>query len=251
MTELIKRMCLAAAATVAVGALAEPAWSVRPEFELEVDVVSKYVWRGQLLTDDPVMQPGVTVSHSGLSLNVWASIDLTGANELNDKAYRIQEVNYTLSYAFEPADGLELAAGVIVYDFPGTGFPTTTEIFGEAALSRLPLNPTLAVYYDVDEVEGWYLNLSLGHEFEVTEQLSVALGAGLGYGDSDYNDAYFGVNGASFQDLALTAGLTYAPNEMVAFSLVTGYSKLIDGDVQDAVDDSDVFTAGLNVTLTF
>ncbi|NOY80121.1 MAG: hypothetical protein GXP31_03855 [Kiritimatiellaeota bacterium] len=223
--------------------------------EIGVDVATKYVWRGQLLTDDPVIQPSATLSWKGLSLNVWGSIDATDVNEGSGEEYRLQEVDYTLSYGFTPTEGLDLEAGFITYTFPGTGLYTTEEVYGSVSLSRLPLTPTLAVYYDVDEVEGFYVNLSVDHTFQLTEKLALGLGAGIGWADSDYNTVYFGVNDSGLGDVSIGASLDYAVNERVSISAHVGYTAFADDDIRDAADagygDSSNLVCGVNLSMTF
>ncbi|MCF7854819.1 MAG: MipA/OmpV family protein [Candidatus Pacebacteria bacterium] len=248
MTALIKRTALAAMVLVSAAVVAEE----RPvTIELGVDAVSNYVWRGQLLTDDPVLQPSVTVGYKGFSLNAWGSIDMTDVNEVGDEDYRLQEVDYTLSYAFSSVEGLDLEGGVIHYDFPGTGFDATRELYGSAALSSMFLAPTLTVYYDFDEVDGVYANLGIGHAFEFRDSLEVSLDAGLGWSDADYNGAYFGVDESAFQELAITASLDYSVTDRFGVSVFVGYSELLDGDIEDVVSDPDIFSAGVGVTLSY
>jgi uncharacterized protein (TIGR02001 family) len=222
------------------------------EMELGVDVVSKYVWRGMLLTDDPVIQPGVTASAYGFSANVWSSIDVSDINEMDgDDDYKIQEVDYTLSYALSPVEGLDLEAGYVYYSFPGTPFSSTAEVFGSLCASAIPLSPALTIYYDVDEIDGFYGSFSLGHAFEISESLSVGLGAAVGYGESDYNNGYFGVDDDALNDLALSVSLDYAVNEMCSVSGYVGFSTLLDSEIDEAVAESDIVTVGANLTFSF
>ncbi len=218
--------------------------------EVGTDIVSKYIWRGQLLTDDPVLQPSVTLSYGNFAFNAWGSIDMTDINEDGTSTYNMQEVDYTLSYGFAPCEGVDMEVGVIIYDFPGTAFKTTEEVYASVSLSSLPLSPTLSVNYDYDEVDGYYANLSVGHSFELTEKLGLSLGAGLGWGNSGYNDAYFGVDSGQVNDLALSASLDYAVNDNFAISGYLGYSELVDSDIEGATDSSEII-GGVNFTFAF
>lgn len=221
------------------------------EFGGGADVVSDYVWRGQLLTDDPVIQPYIDVGAYGLNFNVWGSIDMTDINENGDEDFRLQEVDYTLSYGFTPAAGLDLEAGAIYYDFPGTGFDSTQEVYLSAGLSSLPLSPTATVYYDVDEIDGLYANIGIGHTFELQEDLGLSLGASLGWGDEDYNAGYFGVTDSGLNDLGLSASLDYTINENFSMSVYAGYSEMLDSDIEDAVADSDTLYGGVGFYFTY
>jgi uncharacterized protein (TIGR02001 family) len=253
MKETLKKMVVGSLAMVALTAGHVQAQSSMPEFEFEasVDVAAKYVWRGFLLTDDPVIQPGFTVSSGGFAFNIWGNIDTTDINEGDvDEDYRIQEVDYTLSYGFSPSDSVDMEVGIIRYDFPGTPFDSTTEVYASATWNVL-LAPTLTVYYDIDESDGLYVNGSIGHTFELTEALGLSLGAGLGWGDEDNNDFYYGVSESGVADLMLSGSLDYAVNDNFSISFYLGYSEIIDSDLEDARADSDVFNGGINFTYSF
>lgn len=224
------------------------------------DIVSEYVWRGQLLTDEPVIQPYVEVSSGGLCLNIWSSIDTTDTNEVGNETYRIQEVDYTLSYGGTVTEGLDMEGGVIYYDFPGTGFDATQEAYVSASLSDILLTPSLTVYYDFDEVEGIYANAGIGHAFELSERLSLSLSGSLGWGDKDYNMGYFTVDDSGLNDtvddsglndLAISTSLDYEVNETFSMSFFLAHSELVDGDVEDAVNDSGITTGGIGFYFSY
>jgi uncharacterized protein (TIGR02001 family) len=222
--------------------------------DISADVATKYVWRGQLITDDPVLQPSATLSGYGFSANVWGNVDFTDVNETDGGSFNLREVDYTLSYGFSPSEGLDLEAGIIWYTFPGGD--STGEVYGSVCLSAVPLSPTLAVYYDFDEVDGFYANLGVGHTFELTEKLGLSLGASLGWGDSDYHEFYFGqAASSSLSDLLLSASLDYTLTERVSVSLYVAYSDLLDSDVEALADtgygDSDIVYGGVSLGVSF
>lgn len=218
------------------------------------DWVSHYVWRGMLLTDDPVVQPSVTVSAGGLSLNVWGSIDATEVNEDNGEDGRLQEVDYTLSYAASPMEGLDLEGGFVWYTF--SSYDSTGEVYGKVTLPCVLLSPSLSAYYDVDEADGWYLNAGVEHSFELSEKLSLILSGGLGWGSNNFHEYYYGeTTHNSESDLLLKATLEYALTDYLTLSVYTGYSELLDGAVEReakaAYGDSDVLFGGVGVTFEF
>jgi uncharacterized protein (TIGR02001 family) len=127
----MKKYALAAAAAMVFGgsAMAEDA---EISAEIGMDYASKYVWRGQPVNDEPVLQPSVTLSAGGFSLNVWGSVDLTNFGD-ESGAYSgresvFQEVDYTLSYGMD-LDSVSVEAGYIYYDFPGSGASGTAEVY--------------------------------------------------------------------------------------------------------------------------
>lgn len=253
MKHILKQAALVlAAGSMFLGAARTEGAELPFEVALEVDLFSHYVWRGMVLTDDPVIQPGLTLSAAGFSFNVWGSIDMTDINELGDGTYRLQELDYTLSYGFSPAEWVDLEAGVIYYTFPGTGVDPTWEAFASVAFPTVPfLTPSFTAYYDFDEVEGWYLSAALEHEIELTEEMALTLGAALGFGDSDYNDAYWGVDKSALNDLSFGAALGYQVNDAFSVGVSAGYMVLVNSDIRDAADDKSKFFMGVSAAFEF
>ena len=132
-------------------------WSVG----IDTTVSSKYIWRGINLVDDPVFQPSVTASYKGLILSIWGNMELTNSN---DQLGEFTEIDYVAEYTWSWND-LNLSVGVIHYQFPNIGPPTTTEVHGGLSFDIL-LAPSLTVYQDVDLADGTYAALSISHTFE-------------------------------------------------------------------------------------
>ncbi|MBM4029077.1 MAG: hypothetical protein FJ280_27325 [Planctomycetes bacterium] len=150
------------------------------------DVFSKYVWRGQNIVDDWVLQPGASVGYKGFTGSVWGNMDLAG--EVVGGG-RFNEIDLALDYSntLPGVDVLSYSLGVVHYMFPNTGAAATSEVYAGLSL-EVPLSPAVRWYYDFDEIEGSYLQFSLGHTIEKIWAwrddfyCGVQLGASLGYG---------------------------------------------------------------------
>ena len=251
----IRKLALAVAAAMAGvglggGALAGETVSI----EASVDWVTAYLWHGMRITNNPVIQPSVTVSAYGISLNTWGSIDVTDVNEDNGEDYRLQEVDYTVSYSYSPMEGLDLEGGLACYTF--SGFDSTREVFLTATLSKVPLSPSLSAYYDVDEANGFYVNAGVEHGFEITKKLGLTLAGGVGWGSSKYHEYYFGDTAHdALSDAQVTATLSYAFTDYLSLSVYGGYAALINSEVRDLGDETygnaDTPFGGISIGLSF
>lgn len=219
---------------VAAGEAAEEK-ALPVEVSFGADVVSRYVWRGQVLNDEPVVQPTATLAAYGFSFNVWGSLDTTD-NAGDSEAGNLQEVDYTGSYSFTPFAGLDLSAGYVHYDF--AGLDDTAEVFLTATGSCTPLSPTLSVYYDVDEVRGFYVNAGVSHEFALAEKLGLTLAASLGWGSSQYNAFYFGEERNAFNDAVLGATLSYQLLDNLSVYAYAKYAVMVEDELREAAQDS-------------
>ncbi|NQV35214.1 MAG: hypothetical protein HQ515_21145, partial [Phycisphaeraceae bacterium] len=159
-----------------------------------LDYVGKYIWRGRVVTDDPALQPGVTVGLDKLTFGVWGTIDTTN---INGDRNQFQEVDYTVDYtdALPDVEGVTYSVGAILYEFPTTNGRTnaTTEIYGGLGFDCI-LNPTVTLYYDMDDADGFYGNVGVSHSLDISEYglmedmiTSVDLAASLGYADRKFN----------------------------------------------------------------
>lgn len=257
MTTVLKRAALAlAAGTMLLGTVGADEKALPFDVELGADLFSHYVWRGMVLTDDPVIQPSLTISKETAAgtfgFNVWGSFDLTDINEGNGSDFRLQEIDYTLSYAKSLTEWIDFEAGVIYYRFPGTTYDSTWEGYASLSFPAVSLfTPSITAYYDFDEVEGWYIKAAIEREFAITEAVTLGLSASLGFADADYNAAYFDVDESAFTDLNFGAALSYQVTENFSVGASAGYMILVDSDIRDEVSDKDKFYMGVSAGFAF
>ncbi len=223
-------------------------------FALTTDFYSQYIWRGQQLTDGYVFQPSFSVSFDNFTAGIWGSMDL---ENVNDSEHEFTEVDYYLDYSGQLTEGIGFSLGVIYYDFPNTDFASTTELYWGLSFD-VPLNPSLTVYHDIDEADGYYASLAVGHSFgKIGEigpdwEIGMDLGASLGYGDSSYNDFYFGVDDSELNDLAVTLSFPVSMQDGWAFSASVSYITLVNDDIRQASGyDNDYVITGLSLSKEF
>lgn len=219
------------------------------------DVFSKYIWRGQNVIDDWVLQPGASVGYKGLTASVWGNMDLHG--ELVDDR-EFSELDYALDYSntFPGQNVLGYSVGVIYYDFMNMQHvPDTSEAYG-GLTADVPLSPAIRAYYDFDEIDGTYVQLSVGHTIDKVKAWTencycgAQIGASLGWGSRGYNEGYFGVDDGALNDLTLTAGLPLCLGKWT-IKPVVGYSTLIDDDIRTATAKSDNLWGGVSAAYEF
>ena len=92
-------------------------------FEINGDFAfySKYVWRGFVLDEDPVLQPGIYISYRGFNLSLWSSMDMSNIKAEKSKE-KPGEIDYTIDYTFS-IKKVDISLGHIYYDFPGADSP--------------------------------------------------------------------------------------------------------------------------------
>jgi len=178
-------------------------------FSVYLDLVTKYLWRGQLLYHGMALQPGVDVSSGNLNAGFWGSVNL-GTGELG-------EADITVSYS-ESAPYLNaftLSAGFTLYTFPNGTDPGnhSTEVFA-GILADVISAPYLTFYYDVEQGAGCYLEAGISHgESLGPVDIEGSASIGYNYGQWEYNPSFSvvlaGLSGSwSIEGLTISLSVT-------------------------------------------
>jgi hypothetical protein len=159
----------------------------------QVDLVSRYIWRGfDLLPDNhAAVQPSLTfdLGESGFSLNLWGSFALAQRSEFKSS----DEIDVTVSYDFTMPEGWQLTAGFTHYGYwSAENFTfkdsTSQEVFATITRTDLPLSPSLSVYYDLNLGSGLYITLGGSRELKLNEKTSLEMGGLIGFNSRQYID---------------------------------------------------------------
>ncbi len=223
-------------------------------FSFSADIYNQYIWRGQNLNDEEVLQPAISLTARGLTGSLWSNIDLTNRNV---KVGKLNEVDLTLNYtdSFCGMDNLNLSAGLIHYRFPNTSFSPTIELYGGMTW-QIKLSPTIMLYRDLVEINGSYVMLGFGHSFDkifITDERccwELQLRISLGLGSPGYNQSYFGSERWGFNDLTLIIGLPLSVSHWT-FRPVINYSTILSENIRQSVNQPDNFWFGLSVITAF
>ena len=214
----------------------------------EASVVSKYLWRGVALNEDPVFQPSVTVGLGGLSLNIWGNMDLT---DYQEKKYNLTETDFTLDYSLE-LPLLSLSAGALRYQYHDLpGYSSTTELY-LGAVYGVPGSPSLKIYQDVDEAKGTYVEAGVSQSLPVSPLASLEVSASLGWGSTKHNRYNYGMPEmkSGLTDFALGAGLPIGLGEKFSVTPSVQWVSCINSDMRK-VFDKNLVAFGLTASAEF
>ncbi len=201
-----------------------------PSAYIDLSLMSKYVWRGQVITDDPVLQPAIGGNWLGFGLDIWGNADLT---DYNGNKTELNEVDYTLNYTLSLVL-VSLEGGVIHYSFPNTDAASTTELYLGAEVGVI-LSPSLYLYQDVDQIDGTYAEIGISHTVGDFDKAKLDLTADLGWGSGGYNEGYFGTDSSGFNNLAIAAELPWKPIPLLTVTPSVAYTTLL-GDSKTTVE---------------
>jgi len=167
-----------------------------------LDFNSRYIWRGFDLNPNnhPVIQPSLSfpLGDTGFSIDLWGSFSFE-----DKEGY---ETDITLTYELTQSENLSLSIGLIHYgwyfsqDFTFKD-DTTQEIFISLALPKLPLSPTLSLYYDFTNGSGLYALCEISHDILLSNHITLKLNSSLGYNEGQW------IEGSGFSDVVLSVSL--------------------------------------------
>jgi hypothetical protein len=131
-----------------------------------VDLMSRYIWRGQNYGQSPSIQPGVSATWKGFTLGAWGAYKFTGPGEQETDFYLSKSICFVTISVWD----YWTFSDTSMMDFFNYHYGTTSHLLeGQILLSggeKLPFN-FLASYffYGADLTRSIYLELQFVHSF--------------------------------------------------------------------------------------
>jgi len=147
-------------------------------FSAYADVLSQYLFRGVALSrDGAVIQPSMTATYKGFSVNVWGNVDTN--DETRNQDLNWNETDLTVSYSRELMAGLTGNIGVVYYGLEGND---TFEIYAGLGYAFPWFSTALTVYRDVWNFEGTWVQFDVSKNIPLNcYDMSIDLTATAGY----------------------------------------------------------------------
>ena len=244
----------------------------KPAMDATVSALNQYVWRGQEQTrESVVIQPSLTASYKGFSVNLWGNLDTDPYSRTNASySGTWTETDFTLSYG--KSFGIVTAgAGYIYYGLsaPNAGAtdpPDSQEIYASIGLNTL-FSPTLTVYKEIDHYHQWYFLLGVSHLFKISDVVGLKLSALASYLKSEDEKTYPEVNDEgvitddkfnNFHDGVLSVSLPITPMKYVTIAPTVSWIFPLSDDAKNEMKfrskdgDTDNFLVwGLSMSFSF
>jgi len=216
-----------------------------------MDYYSKYVWRGMLLDDDNVLQPGVEVAVGGVTVGFWGSWDVESEDGLSsDEVDGYLDYSFDLGFLGEDFEKVGMSVGHTWYTFPSANL-NAQEYYIGLSYDTL-LSPSLTWYHDYSDeasggADGDYLIGSIGYSVPLSEEYGISLDLGQELG---YNDGYFIVGEGGYS--LSTLGVSLPLSGSVSMSASVSYSVPL-GDLSDNNDGNkdNEFYYGVGLAFAF
>lgn len=216
---------------IALTSAAFAAVALTASAEVAVDVTSAYVFRGSTINDEVNIQPGfdTEILDGAVSVGTWANF--------NTDSSQFDEIDYFFGIPIPLGEDspVSLEIGYTEYTYPGAEGDADREPYLSLGTEVEGIDLGLLVAYGIDGAidKTLYLGLSAGTSVDVAENISLGLGAELGYLDPDEGES-------GFSHLTLSVGTDIGiPETDRSFSIGLNYVVEMDDDVLEV--DEDVF----------
>ncbi|MBL8732035.1 MAG: hypothetical protein JNN13_06670 [Planctomycetes bacterium] len=202
-----------------------------------------YVFRGVPQATDGVLQGDMHASvtddaDATYTITGWANMNLSSEGDDGifpaDKDGKVTEFDLVPEYSRRFGEWTA-AVGFVNYNFPNDVGLSTTEVYAAVGHDDV-LKPKLTIYYDIEEVEGLYVNAAISHAWQVAEKVTVEAGASLGYASERMGSAYWLDRSAGMADLVARVGGAYAITPHCSLTAAVYASTILDSSYGDALD---------------
>lgn len=211
-----------------------------------------YVFRGVPQVTHGVLQGDVhaaVTDEAGAtySFMAWANMNLSEDGDdgvfAGGNGNKVAELDLIPEYS-RKYEAWTFAAGAVNYNFPNGVGTSTTEGYVSAGHTSM-LNPKLTVYYDFEEVDGFYAMAAISHAWTVAKDVTLDAGLSLGFADENQGEIYWFDKSSGLADLVGKVGVAYAWSPHVSLTAAVYGSTILSDDYRDALDannlDSDNF----------
>jgi hypothetical protein len=148
---------------------------------------SRYLWRGMMQSEGPVLQPSIWFGVENVLLTAWSNIDLT---EVDGRG--VSEVDLVLSFAQE-WESMSFTPALVLYVLPGA--ENTAEATGDFAweLGHFGLYSNHAVDF-WDAKPAWWSESGASVHLPLADALALESSAGLSVGNRTFESYYLGLD---------------------------------------------------------
>jgi hypothetical protein len=206
----------------------------QPVMGVDLGLYSKYIWRGLVYDEDPVMQPDIWMSTRGVTLCFWGSYDLTGEDGKFPGDYH--EWDVFLDIELGRLGPWSITGELFYGSFPtSSGIGSSTAEIGAIIRGNFS---TIRFFWDIWQLHGVYVDYSVSHGVSLGRGILTG-NATLGWGDDRHN-LWSGVGEAAGL-LNFQADLCYSLEIHPNLTVVPGihYSELLQKDIRTFYSNTD------------
>jgi uncharacterized protein (TIGR02001 family) len=188
----------------------------------------KYVWRGITYTDGLAIQPSIAFAQNQFTIQFWGNLVGKDKNDLPGNEFDIY-----LTYDYN-LWGFTISPAVYYYMYPGQEVNSTAEFNFGLSYTIGDFTFGTAIAKDIIEVShsvfGYH---DIKYANQLSEKLAFNLSAGLGWGNSQFNTYYIGLEKAALNYAVVAGSLSYSVSEKLSIKPYFENYFLLDPDLKE------------------
>ena len=221
----------------------------RIKWGVENDFSSGHVWRGLVVSDQPVVQPDAWISVSGFTFEVWGNLTLSNTSE--GTRPRVTELTLTYERDWKKLT-IEPALETSFYRDPlAVEASTSTEASLKLSYPVGPVRVFTMHSFDVLAKGAYFGETGIACERQISKRASFEAALHAGWASSKFNDAYVGVSKPAFNFIGVEGSFHYYVRPHLYFEPHFGFSTITDGRLRGALLKPTFFTFGLATGVNF
>jgi len=222
-----------------------PAGAADADAGADLDVVSRYVWRGLALSKGPVLQPEVWASYRDLTVSAWANVLLTSEAEL----HRVSSAEVEAAYQFKWRR-VEIDPVVTKYWFTDVGpVAGTTECAANGAVHFGPFALTTTQSLDVEATPGAYIGALGGRLAGKRGRWEGKITVDVAWATASFNRAYWDRAITAFDLAEGAAEVRFRATPLFSMAVHGTASTLLDTALRAEAAKPTLLTIGLSLSL--
>jgi hypothetical protein len=206
--------------------------SARDNIRVDMDgtFLSRFVWRGDMWTDDPVFWQTTTFGYKGFRFYNFFNVDLT---DINGDSFQVNEYDFIIDYTFRYRS-FSIAPGVLHFSSPTDYFEPSTKIILEIKVFSV-MNPRFRVRIDPTGSKGSYFIGSMEQRIALPRlRKTVAVYGSFGMSEPRYYGK--GLNEEfAFTDLLLGLSLPFQIYRDYSLSPTLEYTSLLGHNLRNGI----------------
>lgn len=210
----------------------------QPQLGADLSLCSKYIWRGLVWDEDPVLQPDLWMSVARFTMTFWGSMDLTNAD--GDFEGQFNEWDGYIDVNLGSPGPLTFGVGIYYMNFlESSGVGTSTAELSASASADVFGNPTLTLFWDIWQYHGIYANVGLSHDVALGPgDLSLSLSTGRG--DGRHNGISGVENAGGWLDFQAGASYSFSPIAVLTLTPSIQFSTLLQDEIRQYYGDTGI-----------
>ena len=204
----------------------------------EAGFFSRYIYRGIIMQDNYVFQPGINVAYSSFSAGIWCNVN----TPRNSAPLELTETDISLSHGFS-LHSFSFRNSAAVYFYTGNEYyPPTAEYTLGADFYTGNLKFYTDVTLDFAEYAGALLAVhGITYERTLNKRFYLYSSASISWAGSKFNRVNTGLSKTTFGSIRLDVSVYYYPSQNFYITPHYQFNLVPDKEMQDCIGKQNSF----------